>query len=293
MTQISRILLPVDFSERCLGMMHYARAIAEKYDAELILLHIINPVFVAPEVGMAPAAVIATPQWLINEKSKLIDEFAGSDLSGLRVRRLVYEGVPEAQIAEMTKSEDVQLVIMPTHGYGVLRRFLIGSVTAKVLDDVACPVLTGVHMEKHAYDSKEEFSTIACAVDLKSGSAETLLAAAKLAHDFGSKLGVVHISPQAGQGNLANPAELKPQLEELVTQQLAANHLAFEPGRLACCVQSGEIAPSICSFAERIGAKILAVGRGRSHAAEGGKGGRLVMNTYSIIRQSPCPVLSV
>jgi nucleotide-binding universal stress UspA family protein len=214
-------------------------------------------------------------------------------LSGLRVRRLVYEGVPEAQIAEMTKSEDVQLVIMPTHGYGVLRRFLIGSVTAKVLDDVACPVLTGVHMEKHAYDSKEEFSTIACAVDLKSGSAETLLAAAKLAHDFGSKLGVVHISPQAGQGNLANPAELKPQLEELVTQQLAANHLAFEPGRLACCVQSGEIAPSTCSFAERIGAKILAVGRGRSHAAEGGKGGRLVMNTYSIIRQSPCPVLSV
>jgi nucleotide-binding universal stress UspA family protein len=58
-------------------------------------------------------------------------------------------------------------------------------------------------------------------------------------------------------------------------------------------VQNGEIAPSICSFAERIGAKILAVGRGRGHAAEGATGGRLVTNTYSIIRQSPCPVLSV
>jgi nucleotide-binding universal stress UspA family protein len=283
MTKISRILLPVDFSERCLGMVHYARTIAEKYDAEIILLHVMNPVFVAPEIGMAPAAVIATPNWLINEKSKLIDEFASSDLAGLRVRRLVYEGIPEAQIAEMAKSDDVQLVIMPTHGYGVLRRFLIGSVTAKVLDDVACPVLTGVHMEKHAYDSKEEFPTIACAIDLKSGSADTLLAAARLAQDFGSKLGVVHISP----------ADLKPQLEELVTQQLAANNLSFGPGRLACCVESGELVASICGFAERVGAKILTIGRGRSHRAEGVTGGRLVTNTYSIIRQSPCPVLSI
>jgi nucleotide-binding universal stress UspA family protein len=291
MINISRILLPVDFSERCLGMIHYARAIAEKYDAELILLHVINPVFVAPEVGMAPAAVIATPQWLINEKSKLMDEFASSDLTGLRVRRLVYEGIPEAQIAEMANSDDLQLVMMPTHGYGVLRRFLIGSVTAKVLDDVACPVLTGVHMEKHAYDSKEEFPAIACAVDLKSGSTDTLLAAARFAHRFGSKLGVVHVWPQPAQE--ANSGDLKPQLEELVTQQLAEHNLSFEPGRLACCVQSGDIVASICDFAERIGAKILAVGRGRSHAVEGVIGGRLVTNTYSIIRQSPCPVLSV
>jgi len=202
------------------------------------------------------------------------------------VRRLVYEGIPEAQIAEMAKSDDVQLVIMPTHGYGVLRRFLIGSVTAKVLDELACPVLTGVHMEKHAFDGTEEFPTIACAIDLKSASAETLLAAAKLAQDFGSKLGVVHITH-------ANPADQKPQLEELVTQQLAANNLSFEPVRLACCVESGDLAPSICSFAERIGAKILAIGRGRTHRAEGVTGGRLVTNTYSIIRQSPCPVLSV
>jgi nucleotide-binding universal stress UspA family protein len=293
MTKISRILLPVDFSERCLGMTHYARALAEKYGAEIILLHVINPVFVAPEVGMAPAAVIATPRWLIKEKSKLMDEFAASDLAGSRVRRLVYEGIPEAQIAEMAQSDDVQLVIMPTHGYGVLRRFLIGSVTAKVLDDVTCPVLTGVHMEKHAYDSTEEFPAIACALDLKSGSADTLLAAATLANDFGSKLGVVHICPQAGRDNQANPADLKPQLQELVSQQLAANNLSFEPGRLACSVESGEIAPSICSFAERIGAKILVVGRGRNHAAEGAPGGRLVTNTYAIIRQSPCPVLSV
>jgi nucleotide-binding universal stress UspA family protein len=290
MTKISAILLPVDFSERCLGMIHYARAIAEKYDAEIILLHVVNPVFVAPELGMAPAAVVATPNWLINEKNKLMEAFATSELAGLRVRRFVYEGIPEAQIEEMAQSGEVQLVMMSTHGYGVFRRFLIGSITAKVLDDVACPVFTGVHMEKHVQDSKEEFPTIACAVDLKTGSSETLLAAAKLANDFGAKLGVIHVSPPAGKGGHVDPADLKPQLQELVSTKLAEEFLNFPAESLALSVESGDTAPTICGFAERIGAKLLVVGR--RHAGEQGAG-RLASHTYSIVRQSPCPVLSV
>jgi nucleotide-binding universal stress UspA family protein len=293
MNKISRILLPVDFSERCLGMVQYARAIAEKYDAEITLLHVINPVFVAPEIGMAPLAVVNTPTWLINEKSKRIDEFASSELAGLRVRRLVYEGIPEAQIAELAASDDVQLVIMPTHGYGVLRRFLIGSVTAKVLDDLTCPVLTGAHMEKHASDLAEEFPTIACAVDLQAKSAATLRSAAQFASDFGSKLGVVYARPQQARGNIVNDADLQPQLEELVAGELARDNLRFEPGWLSSCVQSGDIAQTVCGFAESIGAKLLVIGR--DHGDEEGvkNGGRLWTHTYSIIRQSQCPVLSL
>jgi nucleotide-binding universal stress UspA family protein len=293
MNKISGILLPVDFSERCLGMTHYARSVAEKYDAEVILLHVVNPVFVAPEVGMAPAAVVTTPTWLINEKYKLMDEFATSELAGLRVRRFVYEGIPEAQIEEMAKSGEVQLVMMPTHGYGAFRRFLIGSVTAKVLDDVACPIFTGVHMEKHTHDGKEEFPTITCAVDLKTGSTETLLAAAKLANDFDSKLGIIHVSPPPGKGTVANPADLRPQLEDLVANKLKEKFLNFPVDKLVCCVDSGEIALTICAFAERMGAALLVVGR--QHGSEKGSAsdGRLAGHTYSIIRQSPCPVLSI
>lgn len=293
MNKISGILLPVDFSERCLGMTHYARTLAEKYDAEIILLHVVNPVFVAPEVGMAPAAVVTTPTWLINEKYKLMDDFATSELVGLRVRRFVYEGIPEAQIEEMANANEVQLVMMPTHGYGAFRRFLIGSVTAKVLDDVACPVFTGVHMEKHAYDSKEEFPTIACAVDLKTGSHETLLSAAKLANDFGSKLGVIHACPPPGKGALGNPADLKPQLEDLVLSKLQEKFLNFAAERLVCCVDNGDIAPTICAFAERIGAKMLVVGRRHGSEKRATGDGRLAGHSYSIIRQSPCPVLSI
>jgi nucleotide-binding universal stress UspA family protein len=292
MVKFSRILMPVDFSERCLGMTHYARAIAEKYDAELVLLHVVNPVFITPDIGMAPPTAIATPQWLINEKAKLLDEFGKKELAGLRVRRLVYEGIPEMQIVETAKSENAQLLIMPTHGYGVFRRFLIGSVTAKVLDDLPGPVLTGVHMEKHAYDRQEEFPTIACAIDLKPRSVDTLCQAAQLAGDFDAKLGVLHVCPPQGHGSNANPADLK-LLEELVASELAKHNLSFEPGRLVCCVQCGDVAQTICSFAERIGAKLLVIGRDHGEGNGNKAGGRLRTHTYSIIRQSSCPVLSI
>jgi nucleotide-binding universal stress UspA family protein len=293
MFNLSRILLPVDFSERCLGMAHYARALAEKYDAEIILLHVINPVFITPEIGMAPPAAIAVPQWLVTEKSKLLEEFAAPELAGLRVRRLVYEGVAEMQIVDMAKSEEVQLVIMPTHGYGVFRRFLIGSVTAKVLDDLPAPVLTGIHMEQHIHDLKEEFPTIACAVDLNKASSQTLNSAAKLASDFGSKLAVIHVRLQQGQGSESNLADLQPQLEELVAGELAKQQLSLAPGRLVSCVQTGDIDHTICGFAERIGASLLVIGRNHGEEASGKPTGHLRSHTYSIIRQASCPVLSL
>jgi nucleotide-binding universal stress UspA family protein len=284
-------LLPVDFSGRCLGMTHYARALAEKYTAELILLHVINPVFVTPELGGAPPATVAVPQWLITEKNKALEEFAQAELAGLPVRRLVYEGIPEMQVVEVAKSEDVQLVVMPTHGYGVVRRFLIGSVTAKVLDDLPLAVLTGVHMEKHAHDTKEEFAAIACAIDLKGGdlkadSSVTLLSAAKLASDFAAKLAVIHVAPPNSPG-------LQPQLEEFVTAQLAKSNLGFAPGRIVSAVESGDIAETICGFAERVGADLLVIGRDHSEETGGKATGRLRSHTYSIIRQASCPVLSL
>jgi nucleotide-binding universal stress UspA family protein len=178
---------------------------------------------------------------------------------------------------------------MPTHGYGTFRRFLIGSVTAKVLDDLAGPVLTGVHMERHAHDLQEEFKSVACAIDLEQSSAETLLTAASFAHDFGAKLAVVHVRPSTGPGSSATTADLKPQLEELVEAELTKHQLHFEPGRFMVCVQTGEISRTICDFAERQGAGLLVIGR--EH--KGQQGGRLQTHTYSIIRQSACPVLSV
>ena len=92
-------------------MLPYAKAVATKYDAELILLHVENDAELAK---------------------------TGSDqLEDLKVRCVLFDGDPAEAIVEFARSEKIDLIAMPTHGYGGFRRLLIGSVTAKVLHDVS------------------------------------------------------------------------------------------------------------------------------------------------------------
>jgi nucleotide-binding universal stress UspA family protein len=66
---------------------------------------------------------MSEPQWFFDERSAQLETFAGPALTGLPVRRFIYEGDPESQIAATAQSEHVGLVIMPTHGRGGFRRF--------------------------------------------------------------------------------------------------------------------------------------------------------------------------
>ena len=77
--------------------------------------------------------------------------------------RLTAVGDPAVKIAEFTRDNRVDLVMMPTHGHGLFRRLLLGSVTSKVLHDVHCPVWTAAHAEKqHAQEMPRK---ILCALD--------------------------------------------------------------------------------------------------------------------------------
>jgi len=177
MFRISRILLPMDFSDRSKGMLPYAQAVAAKFGAELILLHVESDDELA-NTGKDP----------------------GQDMD---VRRVLYDGDPADVIVEWVKSERIDLVAMPTHGYGEFRRFLIGSVTAKVLHDVWCPVLTGVHLEEQPAAEHGKMSNVLCAIDLGPQSPDVLKCASQLAADLKAPLTVVHaVTPLGPAGDL-------------------------------------------------------------------------------------------
>src|SRR5205814_747204 len=113
------------------------------------------------------------------------------------VRRVVFEGDPARDITAYAASEHCGLIVMPTHGYGPFRRFLLGSVTAKVLHDAICPVWTGPHME-HAPDYHTiAFERVACALDLGPHSRDVLCWAYRFAQEFGSRLIVLHAIPSS------------------------------------------------------------------------------------------------
>jgi len=290
MTPLSHILVPVDFSDQSRGMLRYAKLIAERYNAEVTLLHALSSPGAIPAPDPASFKLLPAPRDVMAETTAQLATFGDYELRGVTVRRLVSVGDPVEQIAGFVRTEGVKLIAMPTHGLGGLRRLLIGSVTAKVLHDVPCPVLTGVHLEQPPHHLPLAFSNVACAVDLDCHSHETLTWAAQFASDFHAQLNLVHAIPALEPGfEIPFGGDWKSDLANLARSDLEKLVAATGSDVSGIYIEAGEPRKAVCSFAKSSGADLLIIGRG-SHE---GIPANLPTEAYAIIRESPCPVISV
>ena len=268
----------------------YARLLACHFHSEVTLLHVLEP----PPYMLGPiefGGIVESEVRKIREASaeKQIQELAAHEFGSMPVRTLVHAGDAARNIVELAHSEAVGLIVMPTRGYGPLRRSILGSVTAKVLHDAKCPVFTGVHLSDGAPAPVAAFRSVLCAVDLGPQSEEVLRWADQFASSFGIGLTVTHAMPQlAPLGGYANP-EWKSRLEQQAGERLEA--LLKGTGRAAEILinDAGDPARAVCAAAERLESSLLVIGRGSAAGASG----RLRSNAYVMIRQSPCPVVSV
>ena len=289
MFSIANILLPVDFSERSLGAARYAIPLARHFNSELTLLH----VFVPPEAfgKIEGAAVLEDLLGDLRAGSvRTLNAFMKKDLPDLKVNRILLEGDSARKIVEYAHSEKPDLVMMATHGYGPFRRFLLGSVTAKVLHDAHCPVWTGVHVEKFSSLESNKPGHIVCAIDLGSQSRHTLDWAARLSTELKAQMTVVHVL-----------ASLDPHTQTYYLSAEWRKHLcdeamaAIEGLKKDLGIQAevklemGDVHKGVCHAAEALKADLLVINRG----GDGGPGGRLRTYAYAIIRDSSCPVVSV
>ena len=290
MLPISRILVPVDFSERSLGILPYARAVAAQYHAPLTLMHVVSPFFMVPPTGLSGEVWIPVPGSTVTDRAKQLEEWAPDQLEGIEVRRLVYEGDTVGQIVSFATSEKIDLVVISTHGYGVLRRFLIGSVAAKLLHDLECPVLTGVHLEDASRSEAVKITKVLCAVDLGPETTPALSYATRFARDFSAELEVVHVIPALDPSfDLEASAGWRSSVMDKVREELAEAMEAAGAADAVVHIEEGEVAEAICTCASSTGASVLVIARGPHEKS----GRRLRTDAYAIVRQSPCPVLSV
>jgi nucleotide-binding universal stress UspA family protein len=277
--KLSKILLPVDFSERCLGAARYARILTDHFHCELTLLHVLTPPhyeFGAMEIGGSMLAEMYANRGAQVEKE--LESFLAGELHGLDARRVVREGDAARRIVEYAQADNTDLIVMPTHGYGPFRQFILGSITAKVLHDADCPVWTGVHLEEAPAEPSITFRSIVCAIDLGPQSCQTLEWAAGMQKQFNASLTVVHAT--LGEPDAA--------MEHAVREDLTRLEERFGV-QASLLIESGDPPHVVCQAAASRQADLLVIGRGSA----GGVFGRLRTNAYAIIRQSPCPVVSV
>lgn len=150
MIQLQKILYPTDFSDLSLYALRYARNFAVAFHAELHVLHVVDEAY-QNWVTMGPNTIPVGPtaQEMVDLAREQMDTFMAEHLCGVGfgVISKVLLGRPYPMILDYASQQQVDLIVIATHGRGALTHMLLGSVTEKVVRKAPCPVLTVRHPE--------------------------------------------------------------------------------------------------------------------------------------------------
>lgn len=145
--EIKKILVTTDFSEFSRYAFGYATSLAEKFDAELIIVHVIQPTITPSDFAWAapPPNLSGEQDELVKQSmERLVDELIPDSIKS---QIILTHGTPAREIIETGRKENAGMIIMSTHGLGGLSHVLFGSTAEKVVRKSPCPVLTIRHPE--------------------------------------------------------------------------------------------------------------------------------------------------
>ena len=145
MITFRKILCPVDFSDLSLNALKFAVELAAQFQAELHLLHAFegyDAISLNPEVALTPM-----PEWLIKLRQlshEKLDALPSSDLAARcpSIVRAHREGPAIHEILDYATLNNIDLIVLATHGRTGLKHLLMGSVAENVVRSATCPVLT-------------------------------------------------------------------------------------------------------------------------------------------------------
>ena len=144
MIDLHRILVPTDFSKSSLNALKYAIAFADKFGAQLFLLHVLRDLalFVPDMVTVVPPIAPSLEQLTAGVRGALERLVEEHQLRRFNVCTEIREGTAFSEIIRFAREAEIDLIIMATHGHTGLTHMLLGSVTEKVVRKAPCPVLT-------------------------------------------------------------------------------------------------------------------------------------------------------
>lgn len=287
MASFKHILFPVDFSDRCDAIRLAVDSLVRHFGARLTLMHVVQiPTGWYGSAGSTFPVQFDVPAMTTAALQALDRFFPDSHFS--KFEKLAEHGDPSTLIPLYAEQNDVDLIMMPTHGYGTFRSLLLGSVTAKVLHDARCAVWTAPHAEDRSPAHHSYCRNILCAVDTSSTSVELLRHASDVARSYSATLRIVHaLSPADDDQEIYMKTEFGKYLLKSASQKLTL--LQKEAGTDAeVSIEHGSVASVVRRAALRHKADLVVISRGGKLQK---RFGRLRTNAYAIIRDSPCPVL--
>jgi universal stress protein A len=153
MAFLGKILLATDFSDDSVNARRFAEELAHKFSAEIIVLHVdqpLAPVMVGelgPAFDVSAMTQIAEEQRLAaqRELDRIVGELREAEI---KARSLLRVGAPFVEIVQAARSEAADLIVLGTHGRTGLAHVLLGSVAERVVQKAGCAVLTVRHPDR-------------------------------------------------------------------------------------------------------------------------------------------------
>jgi len=140
MKDYENILVALDISNEAKTVLHRAISIADKYNSQITLIHVIEPIVVDASVDLIPTFNIDIENSLVERAENYLSELSAEN-SLENAEKQVLIGSTKHEIHSAAKERNIDLIVMGTHGrHGVAR--LLGSTASAVLHGAPCDVLT-------------------------------------------------------------------------------------------------------------------------------------------------------
>jgi len=288
---IKEVVFPVDFSERSVEVSPYVAALTRRLAAKLTLLHVVESL---PPGSTALDRLYTGDEAILQERQAVASDalaaFQSQYIPHVPSQLCVIAGDPAICIVTYGGESKGRMIVMPTHGFGPFRRMLLGSVTAKVLHDAHCPVVTGPHLAKAIHPKQWlRLERILCALALDWETDSILKESAELAEQFGSQLMATHVITPIEEGLLPLVDPGGPPISTRSVENAMEDALDRTGVAADIRVLVGEPSRRVACAAKDYNADLIVIGRGGSPELPGGLGS----HGYAIVCRAPCPVLCV
>lgn len=208
--QPKKILCAVDFSESTELVMQYGSALAREFGSKLYLCHIVPSAYLISGHMGPYAGYTALETDRVEQAVQQLEQLASkyeldSDI-------IVEIGNPAHEISRTAKDENVDMVIAATYGGSGFKRYLIGSVTSRLLKILQCPLLVlhpGAGGENHRVFEKIDLKRILVGCDFSEDSGLAFDYALSFAQEFQTKLYLAHVIRSRDYLNLSNSDYIK------------------------------------------------------------------------------------
>ncbi len=289
MLPFKKVLVPVDYSEAGDAIVPYVKDTLNHFSGELTLVHAYGPEALGyidlpvtnPDIADETAA----------NQAEILREYAQKTYPGRHVECFTQLGEAGTVIEHSVELYGADVVMMPTHGRGPLRRMLLGSVAAKILHDISTPVWTGVGQsmdDAETHTPHVPYKSVLCAVDGSEETAAVIVAGHAIAKAYDAKLTVLHVVDVPRSDYEVDYAAFFRDMKEASESQMRElmSSLNIDAPHI---IGEGNVADSVRRAAAKVKADLVVAGRGHSQ----GTFSRMWSHLYTVVREAPCPVLSI